>query len=109
MTENLRFVKLKKIENYILEKKIGEGQFGDVYKAYNQITGQIVAIKTIKRAMLRDKRTLRLLENEISILKNCDNENIIKLIDLKKTSNHIYIILEYCDGGNLEDHIENNK
>merc|ERR1712224_151278 len=37
-----------------------------------------------------------------------ENENIIKLVDLKKTSNNIYIILEYCDGGNLQEYLQNN-
>jgi len=34
-----------------------------------------------------------LLENEIKVLKSCDNPNIIKLYDLKKTANNFYLIL----------------
>ncbi len=39
----------KIIDNYVLEDKIGSGQFGDVYKGFNQETNLSVAIKTIKR------------------------------------------------------------
>lgn len=99
-------MKYKKVENYILEEVIGKGQFGNVYKGYNQVNGQQVAVKSIKRSMLKDRNMLKLLENEISILKNCENDNIIKLIDLKKTSNNIYLVLEYCEDGNLEDFLE---
>lgn len=34
-----------------------------------------------------------LLENEIKVLKTCDNRNIIKLYDIKKTANNFYLIL----------------
>lgn len=38
----------KKIENYVLDVIIGEGEFGKVYKAVNEKSGQVVAIKIIK-------------------------------------------------------------
>lgn len=38
----------KKIENYILENPIGEGEFGKVYRATNERNGQTVAIKIIR-------------------------------------------------------------
>ena len=39
----------KLIDQYVLEEKIGAGQFGDVYYGFHQHTKQEVAIKTIKR------------------------------------------------------------
>ena len=42
-----------------------------------------------------------LLENEIKVLRTCNNENIIKLYDLKKTANNFYLIIEYCNEGDL--------
>ncbi len=38
----------KKIENYVLDSIIGEGEFGKVYRALNEKTNQLVAIKIIK-------------------------------------------------------------
>ena len=38
----------KKIENYVLDTVIGEGEFGKVYRAINEKTGQTVAVKIIK-------------------------------------------------------------
>ena len=43
----------KVIYNYILEDKIGAGQFGDVYKGYHQETKQEVAIKAIRRETIK--------------------------------------------------------
>ncbi len=47
-----------------------------------------------------------LLENEIKVLRTCDNQNIIKLYDLKKTANNFYLILEYCNEGDLGDYLK---
>jgi len=40
------------------------------------------------------------------VLKACNNENIIKLYDIKKTSNNIYLVLEYCNNGDLSDYLK---
>lgn len=50
--------------------------------------------------MLKGK-FMELLENEIKVLRTCNNENIIKLYDIKKTQNNIYLIMEYCNEGDL--------
>lgn len=50
--------------------------------------------------MLKGKFT-ELLENEIKVLRTCNNENIIRLYDIKKTANNIYLIMEYCNEGDL--------
>jgi serine/threonine-protein kinase ULK/ATG1 len=60
----------------------------------------LVKIIIIERNKVQGK-FLELLETEIKVLKQCNNQNIIKLYDLKKTSNNFYLILEYCNEGLL--------
>lgn len=96
---------VKIVDNYVLERVIGKGQFGEVYKGYHKVTGQDVAIKTVNRKNLKGK-FYELLENEIKVLKTCDNVNIIKLYDIKKTSNNIYLMLEYCNEGDLMEFLK---
>lgn len=91
----------KIIEHYVLERKIGKGQFGEVFKGFDKNTNVDIAVKVIDRKQLKGK-FVELLENEIKVLRSCNNENIIKLYDLKKTSNNIYLILEYCNEGDLQ-------
>ena len=43
----------KVVDNFVLERKIGSGQFGDVFKGYNKTNRQDVAVKTIKRESLK--------------------------------------------------------
>src|SRR5690242_14383840 len=98
----------KQVDNYILERKIGAGQFGEVFKGYNKANGQDIAVKVVRRDLLKGK-FLELLENEISVLKSCDNSNIIKLYDMKKTANNFYLILEFCNEGDLGDYLKQKK
>jgi len=95
----------KVVDNFVLERKIGQGQFGDVYKGYNKLNNLDVAIKVMSREMIKGKLN-ELLESEIKVLSTCNNENIIKLYDIKKTPKHIYVMVEYCDGGDLGDYLK---
>ena len=96
---------VKVVDNYVLERQIGKGQFGEVYKSYNKLTGEDIAVKTINRSSLKGK-FYELLENEIKVLRSCNNVNIIKLYDIKKTKNNIYLMLEYCNEGDLMGYLK---
>ena len=48
-----------------------------------------------------DKSDLELAQVEIDILKISQHPNIIKLYDIYENENYIYIIMEYCGGGDL--------
>jgi len=98
----------KQVDNYILERKIGAGQFGEVFKGFNKLNGQDIAVKVVRRELLTGK-FLELLENEIKVLRSCDNANIIKLYDLKKTSNNFYLVLEFCNEGDMGDYLKIKK
>lgn len=90
----------KKIGDYILERKIGSGAFGEVFFARKIGSTEEFAIKM----MSRDKMSERLkgyLEREIGILQILDNSNIIKLKDLKLSEHNYYLMFEYCNGGDL--------
>lgn len=82
-------------------KAIGNGSYGTVYQAYDQVTRQNVAIKKIKRVfddLIDCKRILR----EIAILSRVDDNRIVKLYDICVPQDlvhfaEIYLVLELCD------------
>ena len=45
----------KVVDNYVFERKIGSGQYGDVFKGYNKNNGTDIAIKAIKRQHIKGK------------------------------------------------------
>ncbi|ESK91728.1 other ulk ulk protein kinase [Moniliophthora roreri MCA 2997] len=90
---------------YVLGSEIGKGSFATVYKGYHEESRKPVAIKTVKR----DKLTAKLFENlqsEIQILKLLSNRHITKLIDIVRAESYIYLVMEYCSGGDLTNYIK---
>ncbi|KAL4477975.1 hypothetical protein ABPG72_013383 [Tetrahymena utriculariae] len=81
---------------------IGEGAFGKVYKAYKKDTKEVVAIKQLIKEFLNGNPKLQELYNsEVSLLKILSSENIIKYIDNFNTNDCCYLVLEYCNQGDL--------
>ena len=64
-----------------------------------------VAIKIMAKKNM-DKSDLELAKVEIDILKIGQHPNIIKLYDIYENENYIYIIMEYCSGGDLLSYFE---
>lgn len=91
-------------DKYSLIETLGKGRFGVVKLAVNKLTSQQVAIKLLdKKDMKGDdiQRTRR----EIDILKVCQHPNIIRLIEVFENSQFIYIVMEYCSGGDLLNYL----
>ena len=85
---------------------IGRGAFGSVYRALNWSTGETVAIKQIRMADL-PKTEVNVIMQEIDLLKNLNHPNIVKYHGFVKSSENLYIILEYCENGSLHSICKN--
>jgi len=94
----------KVIDDYLLQEEIGSGQYGKVYRARNlKKKGVIVAIKVIPNRKFSEIPKLEeLTQNEISLLSNIRNPNVIRFIEMLKTTNNMYMVYEYCADGDLE-------
>jgi serine/threonine protein kinase len=88
-----------------------------VYKAQNTSTGQFAAVKAIAADKIAQEKILLALQSEISILRSVIHPNIVKLLDYyhlktdpegRPALTH-YLVLEYCDGGDLADFLESRK
>ena len=79
-------------EVYKLKKKIGGGNFGEVYSGILKI-----AIKRIPKSIIEDQKLNKELEREKNILSKCKSTNIIKLYDFIETEDYYDLILEKCD------------
>ena len=101
------------VDDLTLLKCLGKGAFGEVYLTSKQGTKQKFATKKIDRKFTQNPRAKKYLDNEISILKEIEHPNIIKLIEVHETTQYIYLVMELCNGGGLsdclEDHIKKNK
>ena len=92
------------VDDYTLKEKIGEGSFGEVYLASKKGENRAYAVKVIDYKFKRN--AMKYLNNEINILKDANHPNILKCFEIKETSEKIYIITEYYNGGTLENFLE---
>ena len=94
------------VDNLILEKLLGKGSFGEVH--LTRITGdsKLYATKVYDRERIENTEAFKYLTNEINIMHNLNHPNIVKFIQVKKTKKHYYIVMEYCNGGELEKALE---
>ena len=94
------------VDNLILEKCIGKGSFGEVYLTTKKGSNQKYATKKFEREEIEKTEAMKYLKNEIIILQNLKHPNIVKFEDVKKTKKHFYIVMEYCNGGELSKALE---
>jgi serine/threonine protein kinase len=92
--------------NYSIMKVLGEGGMSRVYLGYNPITHQKVAIKELLPNLAHSKDLRERFRREAQIMAKLDHPNIVKLIRYEETATSFYLIMEYVDGMDLEQHIK---
>jgi serine/threonine protein kinase len=86
-------------------KVIGKGYFGKVMKVKYKGDQQIYALKTIKKSKLKQQKHVEHIRCERKILESIDHPFIISLKFAFQTSTKLYIVMEFCNGGELFYHI----
>lgn len=94
--------KISQIGNYKIIKEIGEGAFGKAYLATHILLNINVVLKC---GLIDDPNIVR----EIYYHKQLKHKNIVSLYEVIKTENHLWIALEYCQGGELYYYIYEKK
>ena len=90
---------------YTFQRKLGKGKFATVKLGTKNSNGEEVAIKIINKEAMEPK-DLELARTEIEIMKFSKHPYIIKLNDVFENRTFIYIIMEYCKGGDLFSFLE---
>ncbi|XP_059689555.1 maternal embryonic leucine zipper kinase isoform X2 [Gavia stellata] len=91
------------LKYYQLHETIGTGGFAKVKLARHLLTGEKVAIKIMDKLALGDD--LPRVKIEIDAMKNLRHQHICQLYHVIETSQKIFMVLEYCPGGELFDYI----
>ena len=83
----------QKVGKYKLLKKLGEGGFGIVYKALDEVEGQHVALK-IQTSEFHSERILQYFKHEIRLMSRIEHKNILKLKNADVVDGRLFIASE---------------
>ncbi|XP_070985929.1 serine/threonine-protein kinase ULK3-like isoform X2 [Oncorhynchus clarkii lewisi] len=98
-----------KLADFILTERLGSGTYATVYKAYRKGDNrEVVAVKVVGKKTL-NKVSMENLLTEIEILKTVRHPHIVQLKDFQWDSENIYLILEWCSGGDLSRFIHSRR
>ncbi|XP_071221062.1 hormonally up-regulated neu tumor-associated kinase homolog A-like [Salvelinus alpinus] len=104
------FYHTKRVGNYLIGRKLGEGSFAKVREGLHAMTGEKVAVKVIdKRKAKKDSYVTKNLRREGHIQQMIRHPNITQLLDILETENSYYLVMELCPGGNLMNRIYDKK
>jgi len=89
---------------YTFERRLGAGKFGVVNQVcLNKDRNQKYAVKSIKIESIMSE--LKLIENELDIIRQVDHPNIIKHYESYNDGEYLHIVTELCTGGELFERI----
>lgn len=83
-------------------KVLGQGSYGVVRSGIRLSDEALVAIKQVVKRKLRSSTSLAA---EVEFLKECEHNNIIKLLDVYESNTSVYLVTELCSGGEVYERI----
>lgn len=92
---------------YQIEARAGEGAFGAVFRARDQDTGELVAIKALPAERQLTETTVARFRREMKIISALMHRNIIGLYDYGQTRRgELFMVLEYVDGAPMDSAVK---
>ncbi|EOY25312.1 Kinase superfamily protein isoform 1 [Theobroma cacao] len=83
------------MERYKLIKEVGDGTFGSVWRAINKLSGEVVAIKKMKKKYYSWEECVNL--REVKSLRRMNHPNIVKLKEVIRENDILYFVFEYLE------------
>uniref|UniRef100_K3WG65 non-specific serine/threonine protein kinase n=1 Tax=Globisporangium ultimum (strain ATCC 200006 / CBS 805.95 / DAOM BR144) TaxID=431595 RepID=K3WG65_GLOUD len=98
------------MDAYEQVKVIGKGSFGVVTQIVRKADGKALVWKEVNYGQMSEKEK-QLIVSEVNILRELRHPHIVRYLDrvIDKQATKIYIVMEYCEGGDLSQYIKRKK
>ncbi|SGZ47243.1 CIC11C00000000810 [Sungouiella intermedia] len=93
-------VKYPNLEKYQVLEKMGEGAFSVVYKARHLESGNLVAIKILRKYQM-DNAQKQAVFKEVIIMRQLNHPHVVKFIEFIESEPYYYIVQELVPGGEI--------
>lgn len=88
------------MNRYQVTKQLGDGTYGSVLKAINRQTGEVTAVKKMKKKFYTWEECMQL--REIKSLKKLNHPNIVKLKEVIRENEELFFVFEFMEGNLYE-------
>src|ERR1043165_2536626 len=87
------------VKGYRIDRLIGEGGFGQVWRATREADGNLVAIKILHLELIRSNDALTRFERELRAIERLQHRNVVRALDEGTVDDgRPYLVLEYIEG-----------
>jgi serine/threonine protein kinase len=86
-----------------IEAAIGEGGSGQVFRAWDRVLGEPVALKILRPDRAKEKSWIRRLAREAKVARAIRHPNVCRVFDLGHVDDHWFVSMELASGGTLRD------
>jgi eukaryotic-like serine/threonine-protein kinase len=97
------FIGDRTVGKYLLNKKIGKGGWGIVYRGVHKLLKMPVAIKMMKHDMAMEPMFLAIFRREAETIARMRHPNIVSVYDIEEIYKTIFIIMEHLEGVSLKE------
>lgn len=96
------------LKDFEVLSKLGEGSFGIVFKVQRKLDANKYVLKKINISKMNTRCKEDAL-NEVRFLSKLEHPNIVKYYDSFIEEEHLYIVMEYCEGGDLSKFLRSHQ
>ena len=96
----------KKIGNYTITRKIGEGGMASVYEGVHEKLGTKVAIKVLSPILARNPQLRQRFENEANFMASLSHPHITRVLDVEEKDETLAIIMDLLEGEDLDARVK---
>ena len=102
-------IKTVSLEDFKILKILGRGSFGKVSLVQYKSTGELYAMKSLKKDVLLDQDQVERTILEKKILQSLDHPFLVGMIFCFQTFERIYFVMPFIRGGELFQHLRVSK